>query len=183
MSTVNWKSTSMRQKKTNNKTYIYILAVGGGILSRSCSINYCVHLNAAPQSALLLFLMPKKYATAEERREARLASKHRHYTRFASQITCNYWINRNQGTAQKNERKLINVRLSVSVMPPGLKLFVHKCPNIYLKVFTIATGRCTKISDPGYKQSTNPAETAGRVVDPPRWIQHIFRVSFDEYPS
>jgi hypothetical protein len=88
--------------------------------------------------------MPKKYATAEEQCKARLASKHRHYTRFGSQITYNYCINRNQGTAQKNERKLVNIGLSISAMPPGLKLFVHECSNIYLKEFTIATGRHTK---------------------------------------
>jgi hypothetical protein len=55
----------------------------GSILSQSYSID---HLNATPQFALLLFLMPKKYVTAEERCEARLASKHRHYTRSVSQI-------------------------------------------------------------------------------------------------
>jgi hypothetical protein len=58
----------MNKHKTNNEAYIYISAVGGSILSQSYSINYC---NATSQAASVLFLMLKKYATAEEQHKAK----------------------------------------------------------------------------------------------------------------
>ena len=53
----------------------------GGIVSRSNEKDRkCkVALHVLP-------LMPKKYKTAEERREARLASKRRHYTRYTRMV-------------------------------------------------------------------------------------------------